>query len=202
MTQLTRYNIAAGEQIRVRASAYNSNGWSTASAFNTGVAVMQSTTPDMQTPSATKTKSDITLTWKAFNANSSTRSTGYTYELWWNNGRTNNFGIAWVLLTETTNTSFKTITRIDPTREYFFKVRAKTSCGSGRFSGVRAVSYLTVPCQMEPPKTVSNGCSVNITWVSPCNGGTKINSYKIEVLTNGGSRNSRYISLNNCSRST
>jgi hypothetical protein len=206
MSSLTRYNVASGEQIRVRASAYNINGWSTQSAFNTGVALMQATTPDMQTPTAVKTKSNITISWTPFNAatNNNARfgaNAGYDYELWWNNGRTSSRGIVWILLNETKGTTFTTNTKIDITREYFFKVRAKTTCGMGRFSSVRAVSYLTVPCQMEPPKTVINGCQVNITWIAPCNGGTQILSYKVDLLISqgNGNTNARYISLSNCS---
>lgn len=88
-------------------------------------------------------------------------------------------------MTETQSQSYITRERIDTTREYFFKVRAKTACGYGAFSGVRAVSYLTVPGQMEPPKTVANRCNVNITWIAPNNGGTAINAFRIEVLVGG-----------------
>jgi len=105
-------------------------------------------------------------------------------------------------LTETQSQTYVTRERIDTTREYFFKVRAKTACGFGPFSGVRAVSYLTVPGQMEPPKTVASGCNVNITWIAPNNGGTAINAYRIEVLVGGLNRGiASYALLQNCSRS-
>jgi len=60
---------------------------------------MQAAAPIMQTPSATKTNQSITINWNVFNGNQNNRinnvNSGYTYELYWNNGQTNQNGIAW-----------------------------------------------------------------------------------------------------------
>lgn len=67
MTSLQSLGVAPGEQIRVRAKAYNSNGWSPASAFNTGVALMRGSAPKMPIPSISKTGSAISIRWTPIN---------------------------------------------------------------------------------------------------------------------------------------
>lgn len=53
---------------------------------------------------------------------------------------------------------------------------------------------------MPPPRTVTNGCAINISWTAPANNGSPINKYVIEVLVGGNNNNGigRYALLPNC----
>lgn len=121
---------------------------------------------------------------------------GFTYELYWNNGKMSNRGIPWVRLTESRSSEY-TVRNVDPTKEYFFKIRASSACGFGVFSQILSISYLTVPAQMVPVKVTQQSCDVFISWVAPENGGTAISSYKLEIQD---SVSSRWIRLFNCGR--
>lgn len=121
-------------------------------------------------------------------------NTGCTYELYWNNGQTASNGIVWSRLTESNSLNYTTRQRLDTSKDYFFKIRAKCACGYGAFSEARIVTWKVVPAQMQPPRTVANGCAINITWSAPANNGSPINKYVIEVLVGG----NRYVLLPNC----
>lgn len=52
---------------------------------------------------------------------------------------------------------------------------------------------------MQPPRTVANGCAINISWTGPANNGSPINKYVIEVLVGGNNNGiARYVLLPNC----
>jgi len=107
-----------------------------------------------------------------------------------------NRGIPWVRLTEARTCEY-TVPNVNPTKEYFFKIRASSACGFGAFSQILSVSYLTVPAQMVPVIVTQQACDVVITWVAPENGGTAISSYKLEIQD---SVSSRWIRLFSCGR--
>lgn len=82
----------------------------------------------------------------------------------------------------TPDTSY-TLNTLETGSAYQFKIRAKNTCGYGKFSELLDVDMPTVP--FKPTlKTLKEKCGLVLAWESPDEGGLPVEEYKVEVRTN------------------
>ena len=93
----------------------------------------------------------------------------------------------WIVLDSTiTVKRYQTSVSLIAGETYKFTVEARNDVGYSSPSAPISIVAASPPQAPAAPVTSINGDTVNVIWVAPYNGGSKITSYKIEIQQSDG----------------
>ena len=177
--QAKPFGLQRGEDIVVRASAYNRKGWGLHSNVNSDGAVLKTVPLAVETPVAKSIEGQtVVFTWPKL-------ADADDYEIGLDSGS----GLfAKFAVTKSTEFSFtrRAFKKQPEFAVYKFRVRARNACGFGPLSSELPVRFTVPPSQMQPLTSSVESCSVRFTWTPPNNGGAAITGYTVEVRSRTG----------------
>ena len=100
-----------------------------------------------------------------------------SYSVYWNSGSGSS---PTTLFNETTNL-FELFSGLTTGSTYKFAIAGKNELGEGQLSDILTLVCATKPQIPTAPSTQIQGSNVLITWISPDNGGSTIQSFRIQV---------------------
>ena len=176
MDTLAKFGLEVGDSIsdKISVQASNSIGWSDPSAFKNQYPTINL----MQKPIAIRTLkikeytiNSVTISWPA---------SQHTYTVY----QSISEAMPFAELTKTTKSQFR-ISDLSQASLYRFRVDISNACGTSQ-SNILTVMTPSAPDKIPPVKTISEDCMVRFSWEKPNDGGSAIQTYKLEVKNHRG----------------